>query len=144
MIRLEDVNPDNWRLGLKVAQSQETYVSNTAGILARAYAYRDYRSHAFVIYQDDVPVGMALYYDEEEEYQAYDLSQLFIDERYQGKGYGKEATRLMLERMRLDGKYPKVVLCYIEGNTAARKLYESFGFRETDRDEDEIVMELLL
>lgn len=43
--------------------------------------------------------------------------------------------------MRQDGKYPKVILCYIEGNEAARRLYEGLGFRETDRDEDELIME---
>lgn len=31
-----------------------------------------------------------------------------------------------------------------EGNDIARKLYEKFGFVETDRDEDEIIMELQL
>ena len=75
---------------------------------------------------------------------AFDLSQIFIDERYQGKGYGKVATKLVLEAMKHDGKYSKAVLCYIEGNDAAKKLYESFGFVEIDRDEDEIIMELVL
>ena len=46
--------------------------------------------------------------------------------------------------MKEDGRYHKVVLCYIEGNDAAKKLYESFGFEEIDRDEDEIIMELEL
>ena len=59
-------------------------------------------------------------------------------------GYGKTATRMALELMRQDGKYDKVVLCYIDGNDAARKLYEDFGFRVTDRDEDEIIMEMML
>lgn len=38
----------------------------------------------------------------------------------------------------------KVVLCYIEGNEAAKHLYEQFGFSETDKDEDEIILELEL
>ena len=63
MIRLEAVTPDNWRLGLKVRDDQRNFVADSAGILARAYAYRESRSRAFVIYNDDVPVGMALYYD---------------------------------------------------------------------------------
>lgn len=46
--------------------------------------------------------------------------------------------------MKQDGKYDKTVLCYIEGNEAAGKLYESIGFVEIDRDEDEIIMELEL
>jgi diamine N-acetyltransferase len=141
MIYLEEINPDNWRLGLKVAKEQEKYVSDDFSMLARAYAYREYRSKAFVIYKDTTPVGMAMYYDCDE-LNAYDFSQLFIDERYQGNGYGRVATRLVLDNMKKDGKYNKVVLCYIEGNDAAQKLYESFGFVETDRDDDEIIMEL--
>lgn len=46
--------------------------------------------------------------------------------------------------MKKDGKYSKVVLCYIEGNDAAKTLYEQFGFVEIDRDENEIIMELCL
>ena len=86
MIYLEEINPDNWRLGLKVAKEQEKYVSDDFSMLARAYAYREYRSKAFVIYKDTTPVGMAMYYDCDE-LNAYDFSQLFIDERYQGKKY---------------------------------------------------------
>jgi len=63
MVRLEMVDPGNWRLGLKVSESQKRFVSDDMRLLARAYAYRESRSKAYVIYDDDVPVGMALYYD---------------------------------------------------------------------------------
>ena len=128
---------------MKVAESQKHYVSDSYAMLARAYAYRELRSRAFVIYDDETPVGMGMYHDCPD-LDAFDLSQIFIDERYQGKGYGKTATKLVLDKMKKDGKYRKVVLCYIEGNDAAKKLYESFGFVEIDRDEDEIIMELTL
>ena len=141
MIHLVDIDPGNWRLNLKVAESQKTYVANSAVMLARAYAYREQRSRAFVIYDDETPVGMSLYYDLPD-LECYDLSQIFIDERHQGRGYGRAATKLILEAMKQDGKYNKVDLCYIEGNDAAKKLYESFGFVEIDRDGDEIIMEL--
>ena len=97
-----------------------------------------------MIYWEEIPVGMALYYDLDE-LRAYDFSQLFIDERYQGKGYGFEAARQILEMMKADGKYGKVVLCYVEGNDAARQLYEKLGFYHTgESDGDEIVMEKIL
>ena len=144
MVRLKEITPDNWRLGLKVAETQKSYVSNDMSLLARAYAYREFRSKAFVIYHDDCAVGMALYYDCEA-LEAYDLSQLFIDQRYQGHGYGIAVTRLILERMKTDGKYNKVVLCYIEGNETAKRLYEKVGFQLTgERDDDEIIMQLNL
>ena len=144
MIRLVIIDPSNWRLGLKVSEAQKRFVSESAGILARAYAYRERRSNAYVIYHDDLPVGMALYYDCDE-LNAYDFSQFFIDERYQGNGFGMEAARQILEMMKSDGKYNKVTLCYIDGNDAAKNMYEKLGFRLTGEcDEDEIIMEKIL
>ncbi len=84
---------------------------------------------------------MGLYYDLPDT-NCYDFSQIFIDERYQGKGYGKAATKAVPGSLKNDGKYSKVTLCYIEGNHATEKLYESFGFVEIDRDGDEIIMQL--
>ena len=144
MIHLETITPDNWRLGLTVREEQCNYVSNSSGILARAYAYRNERSQAFVIYDNDIPVGMALYYDFDD-WKAYDFSQFFIDQRYQRKGYGLKAAEMILEMMKADGKYDRVVLCYIDGDDEAKKLYEKLGFHHTGQvDEDEIVMEKLL
>ena len=144
MIRLETVNPDNWRLRLKVSDAQKSFVADSATMLARAYAYRESRSKAYVIYNDTLPVGMALYYDCAE-LNAYDLSQLFIDERYQGNGFGIEATKQILDKMKSDSKYDKVMLCYIDGNEAAKNMYEKLGFTLTgNRDEDEIIMEKAL
>lgn len=143
MVRLKDIDEGNWRYPLKVSEAQKNYVSDSFAILARAYAYRNQRSRAFVIYDDETPVGMGMYHDCAE-LDAYDLSQIFIDERYQGRGYGKAATKLVLDAMKQDGKYGKAVLCCIEGNDAAKRLYGQFGFVEIDRDEDEIIMELKL
>ena len=140
MIHLEEITPDNWREELKVSKEQERYVSDAMKILARAYAFRNQRSYECIIYEEGEPIGMALYYDCDE-LQAYDFSQLFIDERYQGRGFGKEAAKLILDRMKKDGKYSEVVLCYIEGNKAAKEMYEKLGFYHTgEADEDEIVM----
>lgn len=141
MIYLKEVTPDNWREGLKVSKEQENYVADSNQLLARAFAYREHRSNAFVIYNDETPVGMALYHDCDE-LNAYDFSQLFIDYRFQGKGYGMEAAKQILDRMEADAKYDKVVLCYIEGNDAAKNLYEKLGFYLTGEvDYDEIIME---
>ena len=143
-IRLETITPDNWRLGLHVRDDQRSFVSDSAGILARAYAYRESRSRAFVIYNDDLPVGMAMYYDVEEE-REYNFSQFFIDERYQGNGFGYAASSLILQMMKDDGRFDKVVLCYIDGDEAAKNLYEKLGFRHTgEAYEDEIIMEMSL
>lgn len=140
MIHLKSVTPDNWRAGLKVAENQREYVSDDMRLLARAYAYREERSHAYIVYNDNTPVGMALYYDCDE-LQAFDFSQMFIDEQHQRKGYGRAAAQLIIDEMKQDGKYSAVVLCYIEGNESAKALFESLGFYHTDdSDGNEIVM----
>ncbi len=144
MIHLESITENNWREELSVSDEQKHFVSDAMRLLARAYAYRDKGSYACVIYNDEIPVGMALYYDCPE-MQAYDFSQLFIDQRYQGNGYGKEAAKLIIEKMQAERKFEKICLCYIDGNMAARMLYESLGFYHTgDVDEDEILMELAI
>lgn len=142
MIRLEAINPDNWRLDLHVSDGQKTFVANSTVMLARAYAYRESRSRAFVIYDDETPVGMALYYDMED---AYNFSQFFIDERYQGKGLGYKSAEMIIHEMEKDGAYNKVVLCYVDGDEAAKRLYLKLGFYHTgEAEEDEIVMEKIL
>lgn len=143
MIHFVDIDEENWRIPLKVSDSQKNYVAEPFKILARAYAYRNARSRAFIIHNEQNPVGMGLYYDYPDG-NCYILSELFIDEHYQGIGYGKAATQLILDTLKSDGRYKKVILCYIEGNSTAKKLYEGFGFTETDRDENEIIMELIL
>lgn len=100
MIHLVDITPDNWRTKLEVSKSQKQYVADKAVLLARAYAYREQRSRAFLIYADETPVGWGLYYDLPR-LECYDFSQFFIDERYQGRGYGKAATKAVLDAMKL-------------------------------------------
>lgn len=144
MIQLKEITPGNWRLPLRVSSQQEKYVANSTTLLARAYAYRHLGSVAYVIYEEELPVGMGLYYDCPQ-LNAYDFSQLFIDERYQGKGYGKEATQLIIDRMKQERRFEKIVLCYVEGNEGARVLFENLGFKHTgDVDGDEITMALMI
>lgn len=139
MIRLEPIGPDNWREELAVREDQREFVSEPNKILARAYAYREERSQARLILEGSTPVGMLMWYDYPEQ-ERYVFSQLFIDQRYQGRGLGEQAARMALDEMRADGRFPRVVLCYITGNEAARSLYEKLGFRLIKTVEDENIM----
>ena len=146
MLYWEDITPGNWRTRLDVREDQQEHVSDRVSLLARAYAYRNERSRACILMDDDTPVGMALYHDWDEG-GAYVLSQFFIDQRYQGKGYGVQGARLLLDDMRRDGKYQQVSLCYISGEGNVRPFWEKVGFvrwPEDDDDEDELGMRLKL
>ena len=140
MVHLESVTPDNWREPLSVREDQSGFVADKAGTLARAWAYRENNSVAKFIYDDDTPVGMLMYYDWPEA-GLYVFSQLFVDQRWQGRGYGRKAAQLALEEMRAAGRYSKVALCYVEGDEPAMRLYRSLGFVHTgEADEGEIEM----
>ena len=66
MIKLEDVNSKNWRTTLKVSEEQKDFVADKTVLLAREYAYREYRSRAFFSLNDKTYVGMGLFYDSPE------------------------------------------------------------------------------
>ena len=55
-----------------------------------------------------------------------------IDKKFQNRGYGKEAMKKILEYVRTFPAGPAKYcwICYEESNITAKKLYESFGFRE--------------
>ena len=143
-LSLTPIDGGNWRVRLSVREDQRLYVSDTANILARAYALREQRSVAMHITLDNTPIGMLMYHDWEEG-ECYVLSQFFIDQRWQGKGYGYAAMQLLLDEFRRDGRWNKVDLCYCEGDEPAMKLYEKCGFIHTGEvDEGEDIMRLKL
>ncbi len=144
MIYLKEVNEKNRRAlnGLKVGKEQQSYVCSNVGILAKAYAYRFHRSEAKAIYNDSELVGLLLLRDCDEA-QAFVFDQMMIDSRFQKKGYGEEAVTKAIELMKNDRKYNRIVLCYCEGDVAAKNLYTKLGFYHTGEvDEDEISMAL--
>ena len=145
MLTLVPIGPDNWREPLGVREDQRQYVADRMTLLARAYAYREHRSQAKLIMLDGTPIGMLLYHDDTWEDRAYVLSQFFIDQRWQRRGYGFAAMGLLLDEMHREGRYGEVTLCYVDGDEAARRLYEKCGFAPTGEvDEDEIIMRLSL
>ncbi len=143
MIHLVDIDNEVGNTMLEVAEDQQSYVCNSIVMLARAWLHRKLHPRVFNVYDDETAVGMGMYLDDPEK-SAYDFCQLFIDKRYQGKGYGKAAVGLVLDTMKDEGKYQKVSMCYVEGNDASRNLFEQFGFVEVSHPWDEVFMELTL
>lgn len=153
-IRLEKVDYNNYEelIELQVKDSQRGFVSSNIKSLAEAYATIASGGVAlpFGIYHGDIPIGFImfgycatlddvhLFYDgyrvETADFMigSYYIWRFMIDQRYQGKGYGKEAFRLALDYIR---SFPcgSAKCCYLDynpDNEAARKFYRSFGFEE--------------
>ena len=92
MIQFAEVTPKNWRCSLSVREDQKTSVADKAKILAWAYIYRADRPQAFFLMDGETPIGMALWMNDAKT-DSYYLFQFFIDQRYQGQGYGTEARK---------------------------------------------------
>ena len=133
MLKLIEVNEHNWLdvRRLAVDEAQERFLDSPTGILARGYAYRASRARVIAIADGDTVVGTALVKDLDEEPACYDLQQFLIDRRFQGRGYGTEALRLILAGLETERKYGCVEVCVRRTDAAALRVYEKVGFTDT-------------
>ena len=139
MIRLVDIDEHNWGeiARLSVTEEQKGFLDQPLGILARGYVYRACRARVIGIALDETLIGVALVKDLDEEPACYDLQQFMIDRRYQGKGYGTEALRLILADLERERKYDCVEVCVKKEDAPALRVYEKAGFTDTGYVDEE-------
>lgn len=152
MPEIRPVTKENWHalIDLKVREDQKKFVASNLYSIAQSKFGDEYQGHwdlfPFGIYDGDEPVGFLMYafnFEHQRE-QAY-VQRLMVDEKFQGKGYGKFAMQKALEIFRADERIKNVAISYEPDNDAARKLYASLGFVETGEIvEDEVVALLKL
>ena len=96
------------------------------------------------IYSDDTMVGFVMYgYNHEDD--IFELCRIMIDHKFQGKGYGRESLGIILKEMKKLNGCCEIFLSFDPENKIGRHLYESFGFKDTGKvEEDEIVYSLKL
>ena len=128
MVWLRNATKDDYSLDLDVNEDQHQFVASYKSILDYAFIEQDKEhTHAYIICEDDVAVGVVEYSDLYE-IMAYNLSYIFIDRRYQNKSYGLKAVQLLLQKLGQEKKFDKVSATLFEKNEVARKLYEKVGF----------------
>lgn len=139
-ITLQPVTAKNWRdlIKLKVREDQNHFVATNVYSIAEAQFGDDFEGHwdlhPFGIYDEETPVGFLMYaYNfDHPTHQAF-IQRLMVDEKYQGKGYGRFGMERILEIFRADQRIMAVGISYEPENNLARKLYASLGFVETGR-----------
>ena len=151
-IFLKPVNASNWKacIALELTPSQEKFIPSNLYSIAEAQFGDEFEGHwdlhPFGIYDGETPVGFLMYaYNFSHPTQQAFIQRLMVDEKYQGKGYGRLGMEKMLEIFRADERIKAVGISYEPENDAARKLYASLGFIETGRilfDEVEAVLNL--
>ncbi len=136
MIQLRKITKDNFDeiQNLSVAEYQKKFVSSVSDSLAQAWLYYD-TAYPFAIYADDLLVGFVMlgYYESRRQ---YTLWKFLIDERYQNKGYGKQALQLAINYLYSEFNCKEVYTGVYIGNNIAKHLYTSFGFEKTGKIEN--------
>ena len=139
MPELQPVTIKNWQslIKLKVREDQTGFVASNLYSIAQAQFGDEYEGHwnlhPFGIYDDGgVPVGFLMYgLNFNHPTQQAFIQRLMVDEKFQGKGYGRFAMRKLIEIFRADDRIREVGISYEPANEGARKLYASVGFVET-------------
>jgi len=137
---IRPVTKDNWRelIMLDVRDDQKGFVaSNVKSIAESQFGYDEpdfghWDFHPFGIYDDHgVPVGFLMYgFNFSHPKQQAFIIRLMVDEKFQGKGYGRFGMEKLLEIFRADKRIRAVGISYEPENEGARKLYASLGFVE--------------
>jgi diamine N-acetyltransferase len=115
---------------LRVADEQRGFVAENVYSLAQTTIYPWTRARA--VLAGDQPVGFALFGLDPAD-GAWSIVRLMIDAGHQRRGYGREALRLVLADIERERRDEDVLISLVPANLAARRLYESVGFRDTGR-----------
>ena len=140
MVNLIELSEENWMdfAGLSVDESQKTFLASNIGIIARGYVYRNFRAKVIGIVAGGTPVGLAMVRDMDDEPACYELQQLMIDKKFQGKGYGFRALELILAALKAEQKYACVEVCVKREDVQAIRVYEKAGFVDSGYIDDTV------
>ena len=122
-------------LEVKPEQKDNFYFKRTKpNLWTLAQGYVNYEhSSVLAVFDDDTLIGSVFYSPNAnphaEEREAW-VVRLMIDQRYQGKGYGRQTMELLLHRIQEenDGQRVRIGLSYEPHNKVAENLYSSMGF----------------
>jgi diamine N-acetyltransferase len=129
-VTLREITPENFEecVNLKVADGQSSFVAPNLRSIAQSKIYPTVTPMA--VYAGDDMVGFTLFGLDTDDNKYY-LVRLMIDERHQGKGYGRAAVRAVIEKMRENADCREIYLSFVPENTGAEALYQSIGFERT-------------
>ncbi len=140
-ISLREITKDNFDdcINLKVAEDQQSFITSNVESIALSKIY----PHLFplAVYKYEELVGFILH-GKDPESKNYHIFRIMIDEKFQGKGFGKQATLKLIELMDKNNDCNKVYLFFIEGNKVAENMYLNIGFKRTGRIKEDVKIEM--
>lgn len=136
-ITLREITADNWRAvaRLKLAEGQDKFVApNWYSMLEALHSNGELHSRA--IYTDETLIGYTMFGIEPKTQECW-IVRLMTDKDQQRKGYGRQAMALIIDQLKQMYDCKAILISFEPENSIAQKLYESIGFQDTGRIEDE-------
>ena len=135
------------KLSETLSPEQRESVADNALSIAQGHFSENARMRA--IYLDDIPVGFIMLHFGSDWGDGIDcpgvfLWRLMISGLHQGRGYGADAIKLLVEHMRAMG-IPELYTSYHAGPEGPGRFYEKLGFLPTGEfygDEPEVVLKI--
>lgn len=151
-VQLKLVTRENWQeaIRLKVKDVQNHFVPTVAVSLAKVYIKPDgdnVNYLPFAIYEEEQGmIGFVMHAYVENTDDMYWINGFIIDEKYQGKGYGRAALCKMVNWIINQYEQCKEIrLTVHKENDAARRLYKRVGFVEAGEfDEEEDLLRFII
>src|SRR5215469_16155614 len=138
-LTIREVTRENWQTALRLAvhPDQQRFIAGVVPIAAIALAKAYIRPGGllwlpYAFYAGTAMIGFTELAYAPESTDNYWIFHFFIDVTYQGKGYGKQALRLVLDFIKQQHPHcHSIHLTVHPENIAAQRLYSSAGFQST-------------
>jgi diamine N-acetyltransferase len=151
-VSLRELTDENRRavLSVRVAPTQERFVGTVAGALQDAEDFPEARPWYRAVYAGGEPVGFLMLSwnvtpDPPRIIGPWFLWKLIVDERHQGRGYGREIVELAAGIARDNGAAELLTSC-VPGDDGPEPFYRHIGFALTGDVDDggEVILALPL
>jgi diamine N-acetyltransferase len=140
-ITFREITQENFITCMKLSvREDQPFVASNAFSVAESKLFPEWITRA--IYHEEEMVGFVMYTLDYEKNELY-LCRFMVDQKHQGKGYGKAALGLLKEIAMNDEKIQKMTLSTNPVNANGIRIYEKFGFVDMNYlDDDEEVFSL--
>ncbi|MGF7032526.1 diamine N-acetyltransferase [Paenibacillus mucilaginosus] len=133
-VSLKPITKENWYecTKLKVRpDQQEVFSAPVVFWIAESKFLTDFELRA--VYKEDDAVGFIVFCNRADENGNHWIPALMIDEKHQGRGYGRAAMEQLIELL-CDMNATRLMIGHRPQNEAAGGLYESLGFKKVSEE----------
>lgn len=127
MINLQPITQENFYECRELKRENPYYVGDSEDVLAEGYIYKDCAT-VFGIYNETDMIGLVMLANEPNKDGRCDFTNLFIADNWQHKGYGKAATKTIINYFRDMGNVQYIQIMVSRSNVIAVTMYQNLGF----------------